>query len=639
MNDVGTTSMECGVRVEAHEPDHRHDAPREHRVLRLRGARRRRAPPAGATARGRDRGRATPAARGEAPSPGPPGAQGSREGAREAEEAGVGTIVPPVAVAASRWEDGSTSACGRTDAPVSSDLAGARGRLETAEGPIDLFRLDSLAEPATSSRLPNTVLILLENLLRRAGTRDVSDDDVRALAGWPGPARDVAFMPGRVLMQDFTGVPAVVDLAAMRSAAERAGGDPLSIEPLVPVDLVIDHSVQVDLFRTPEAYERNIEFEYRRNAERYSLLRWAQQAFDDVRVVPPGAGICHQVNLEHLGQVVSVRDGVAFPDTLVGTDSHTTMINGLGVLGWGVGGIEAEAAMLGQPMFLPQPVVIGVRTIGALPAGTTATDLVLTLTEMLRAHGVVGKFVEFFGDGLSSLLDRRPRDAVEHVPGVRGHVVVLPGRRRDAALPRVHRPRRSRRPRGALHEGAGAVPARRRPRADVQRGPRPRPLGGRARRWRDRSVPRIAWRCPTCGTRSSARSAIISSPTRRAPRSARSWPRAARRATSALPGEDDVTDRPAGEDDDRARHRGDRRDHELHEHVEPERDARRGSARAQGRRGGARREAVGEDVARAGLARGDRLPRPCRPDAVPRQARASRSSGTGARPASATPAR
>jgi aconitate hydratase len=177
----------------------------------------------------------------------------------------------------------------------------------------------------------------------------------------------------------------------------------LTIEPSIPVDLVIDHSVQVDLFRTPEAYERNIEFEYRRNAERYSLLRWAQQAFDGLRVVPPGAGICHQVNLEHLGQVVTARDGVAMPDTLVGTDSHTTMINGLGVLGWGVGGIEAEAAMLGQPMFLPQPIVIGVRTIGELPAGTTATDLVLTLTEMLRAHGVVGKFVEFFGDGLSSL--------------------------------------------------------------------------------------------------------------------------------------------------------------------------------------------------------------------------------------------
>ena len=287
---------------------------------------------------------------------------------------------------------------------MSSGSTGARGRLETSAGAVDIHRLAWLAEQGLDgAALPHTVRILLENLLRRAGTRDVSDDDVRALAAWPAPAADIAFMPGRVLMQDFTGVPAVVDLAAMRSAVDRAGRDPSSVNPLVPVDLVIDHSVQVDLFRSEDAYEANIDFEYRRNGERYALLRWAQQAFDNVRVVPPGAGICHQVNLEHLGQVVSTRDGVAFPDTLVGTDSHTTMINGLGVLGWGVGGIEAEAAMLGQPMFLPQPVVLGVEVTGELPAGTTATDLVLTLTEMLRAHGVVGTFVEFFGDGLSSL--------------------------------------------------------------------------------------------------------------------------------------------------------------------------------------------------------------------------------------------
>ena len=289
---------------------------------------------------------------------------------------------------------------------MNDDAVGARRSLETADGPVDLHRLGWLVETGAASdlsRTPHTVLILLENLLRRAGTRDVSDDDVRALAAWPGPARDIAFMPGRVLMQDFTGVPAVVDLAAMRSAVARAGGDPATVHPLVPADLVIDHSVQVDLFRTPEAYQANIDWEYRRNGERYALLRWAQQAFDGLRVVPPGAGICHQVNLEHLGAVVSVAGGVAFPDTVVGTDSHTTMINGLGVLGWGVGGIEAEAAMLGQPIFLPQPVVIGVRVTGALPAGTTATDLVLTLTQMLRGRGVVGSFVEFFGDGLSTL--------------------------------------------------------------------------------------------------------------------------------------------------------------------------------------------------------------------------------------------
>jgi aconitate hydratase len=251
-------------------------------------------------------------------------------------------------------------------------------------------------------RLPMTVKILLEMLLR-GGIAEVS---VRALAAWPAPPRaeaEVPYLPARVLLQDFTGVPAVVDLAAMRSAMQRAGRDPALIDPRIPVDLVIDHSVQVDVFGNDRAYHANIEREYERNGERYALLRWAQQAFRNFTVVPPGMGICHQVNLEHLSRVVQVRDGVALPDTLCGTDSHTTMVNGLGVLGWGVGGIEAEAAMLGQPMYLPTPVVVGVRVMNSLPAGATATDLVLTLTEMLRKHGVVDKFVEFCGDGLSSL--------------------------------------------------------------------------------------------------------------------------------------------------------------------------------------------------------------------------------------------
>jgi aconitate hydratase A / 2-methylisocitrate dehydratase len=260
-------------------------------------------------------------------------------------------------------------------------------------------------------RLPMTLKILLENLVRNAGTRFVRDDDVEALARWDGRApdhdRERAFMPSRVLLQDFTGVPAVVDLAAMRAAVARAGGDTTRIDPLVPVDLVIDHSVQVDAFGNAAAYERNIEREYERNRERYVLLRWAQQAFHGFRVVPPGMGIVHQVNLEYLARVVQVRDAdgerTAVPDTLVGTDSHTPMVNGIGVLGWGVGGIEAEACMLGQPLFLLTPVVVGVRFHNALPAGTTATDLVLTLTEMLRKHGVVNKFVEFCGSGLSSM--------------------------------------------------------------------------------------------------------------------------------------------------------------------------------------------------------------------------------------------
>ena len=280
-------------------------------------------------------------------------------------------------------------------------------RAELVPG-VSYHRLAALAERGIGdvSRLPVTLKILLENSVRNAAAPSVREGDVEAIARWNGTVaatdRERAFMPARVLLQDFTGVPAVVDLAAMRSAVARAGGDPMRIDPLVPVDLVVDHSVQVDAFGNREAYERNIVREYERNRERYSLLRWAQQAFRDFRVVPPGMGIVHQINLEYLAQVVQVReiDGVrmALPDTLVGTDSHTPMVNGIGVLGWGVGGIEAEACMLGQPLFLLAPVVVGVRFHNALPAGTTATDLVLTLTEMLRKHGVVNKFVEFCGD-------------------------------------------------------------------------------------------------------------------------------------------------------------------------------------------------------------------------------------------------
>ena len=274
---------------------------------------------------------------------------------------------------------------------------------------IDIFRLDSRTEPGLA-RLPMTIKILLEGLLRSAALGRVNEESVAALAAWPKPPPDTAelpFTPSRVLLQDFTGVPAVVDLAAMRSAMERAGKSAAGIDPLVPADLVIDHSVQVDAFGTLKAYDVNIVREYERNHERYALLRWAQQAFNDFSVVPPGMGICHQVNLEYLAKVVQTRrDGdrsIAMPDTLVGTDSHTTMVNGLGVLGWGVGGIEAEAAMLGQPMYLTSPIVVGVKFSGAMKPGATATDLVLTLTEMLRNHGVVNKFVEFCGTGLASL--------------------------------------------------------------------------------------------------------------------------------------------------------------------------------------------------------------------------------------------
>src|SRR2546430_1522422 len=249
--------------------------------------------------------------------------------------------------------------------------------------------------------LPVTLKILLEGAMRVEG--DAKQGTAEALARYPRENAPVPFRPSRILLQDYTGVPAAVDLAAMRAAMQRAGKDPAKIEPLIPVDLIIDHSVQADFFGAKDVYERNLEREYERNRERYALLRWAGQAFKTFRVVPPGAGICHQVNLERLAQVVVVRDGVAMPDTLFGADSHTTMINGLGVLGWGVGGIEAEAAMLGQPTYLPWPVVVGVKLKGQLPVGTTVYGLVLTLTELVRKKGVVNKFIEFTGDGLSSL--------------------------------------------------------------------------------------------------------------------------------------------------------------------------------------------------------------------------------------------
>jgi aconitate hydratase len=292
----------------------------------------------------------------------------------------------------------------------SSDSFAARSTLEVSGRDYEVFRLDALAERFDVARLPYSIKVLLENVLRLEDGVSVSAADVEAIAGWDAaaePSIEIPFQPARVLMQDFTGVPAVVDLAAMRDAMEEIGGDPAAINPLVDVDLVIDHSVQVDAFGSAGAFAVNAERDFDRNLERYSFLKWGQGSFDNFRVVPPATGICHQVNLEHLAQVVYSRetDGVvrAYPDTLVGTDSHTTMVNGLGVLGWGVGGIEAEAAMLGQPISMLLPQVVGFKLGGELPEGATATDLVLTVTEMLRERGVVSKFVEFFGPGLPTL--------------------------------------------------------------------------------------------------------------------------------------------------------------------------------------------------------------------------------------------
>ncbi|HEX6875347.1 MAG TPA: aconitate hydratase AcnA [Nocardioidaceae bacterium] len=296
--------------------------------------------------------------------------------------------------------------------PKSVDSFGAKGTLDVNGKSYEIYRLAAVeGADLDVASLPYSLKILLENLLRTEDGANITADDIRALAGWDAdaePSKEIQFTPARVIMQDFTGVPCVVDLATMREAMADLGGDPSKINPLAPAEMVIDHSVIADVFGTPEAFERNVEIEYERNKERYQFLRWGQGAFNDFKVVPPGTGIVHQVNIEHLARVVFAREDesgttVAFPDTCVGTDSHTTMVNGIGVVGWGVGGIEAEAAMLGQPVSMLIPRVVGFKLSGELPEGATATDLVLTITEMLRKHGVVGKFVEFYGPGVSAL--------------------------------------------------------------------------------------------------------------------------------------------------------------------------------------------------------------------------------------------
>ena len=364
------------------------------------------------------------------------------------------------------------------------------------------------------SRLPFSLKVLLENLLRNEDGRSVTKQDIQAVAQWlksKTSDREIAFRPARVLMQDFTGVPAVVDLAAMRDAMDHLGGDAKKINPLVPVDLVIDHSVAVNFFGHKDSFKRNVEEEYKQNQERYKFLKWAQRSFEDFRVVPPGTGICHQVNLEYLSQTVwtakqkinfpdkkTVATELAYPDTLVGTDSHTTMVNGLAVLGWGVGGIEAEAAMLGQPYSMLLPEVIGVRFNGKLKEGVTATDLVLTVTQMLRKRGVVGKFVEYFGPGLGSLTHRRPRYPRQHVARIWRDLRLLSGRRRHRQISARHRPRR--RPRRARHrlcEGAGHVSHQEHGGAVLHRGAQARARSRSSRRSPGRSVRRTASRSKT----------------------------------------------------------------------------------------------------------------------------------------------
>ncbi|RJQ78594.1 aconitate hydratase [Amycolatopsis panacis] len=288
-------------------------------------------------------------------------------------------------------------------ASASKDSFGAKDTLKVGESSYEIFRLDKVEG---SQRLPYSLKILLENLLRTEDGANITAGHIRALGGWDAgadPSVEIQFTPARVIMQDFTGVPCVVDLATMREAVTDLGGDPDKVNPLAPAELVIDHSVIIDVFGRADAFERNVEIEYGRNRERYQFLRWGQGAFDEFKVVPPGTGIVHQVNIEHLARTVMARGGQAYPDSCVGTDSHTTMVNGLGVLGWGVGGIEAEAAMLGQPVSMLIPRVVGFKLTGEIPAGVTATDVVLTITEMLRRHGVVGKFVEFYGESVAQV--------------------------------------------------------------------------------------------------------------------------------------------------------------------------------------------------------------------------------------------
>ena len=540
---------------------------------------------------------------------------------------------------------------------------GARGELTVGQRTFEIFRLDALEPAFDVGGLPFSLKILLENLLRTEGNGAVDAADIEALAGWDPaavPSKEIAFTPARVLMQDFTGVPAVVDLAAMRDAMAAMGGDPAKINPLVPAELVIDHSVQVDVSGTRDAFRRNAEREFERNEERYAFLRWGQDAFRRFKVVPPDTGIVHQVNLEYLARVVFVDDATdrAYPDTLVGTDSHTTMVNGLGVLGWGVGGIEAEAAMLGQPMPMLIPQVVGFRLHGRLPEGATATDLVLTVTQQLRSHGVVGKFVEFYGAGLANLPLADRATIGNMSPEFGSTCAIFPIDRETLRyLELSGRPAEQielveayARAQGLWHDdelgGAGllraarARPGGRRPehrRTEAAAGPgqaergRRRRSGGRCR------ITYLTTSTPTRGRFSSQETGSwMSFPASDPPSNADPGPHAAAMARLAAEAsrvrEDGVHDGAAGghprapasgrRAGDRAqpRARGDRGDHELHEHVESVGDDGRRDPRAERGRPRAADPAVGQDVARAGLEGRHRVPRPGRADRAARDA-------------------
>ena len=555
---------------------------------------------------------------------------------------------------------------------ASTDSFGAKGTIQAGGAEHEIFRLSAVEG---AERLPFSLKVLLENLLRTEDGANVTADHIRALAGWDPtaePDTEIQFTPARVIMQDFTGVPCVVDLATMREAVTELGGDPSKVNPLAPAELVIDHSVIIDVFGRPDAFERNVDFEYSRNKERYQFLRWGQGAFDEFKVVPPGTGIVHQVNIEHLARVVMTRNGQAYPDTLVGTDSHTTMVNGLGVLGWGVGGIEAEAAMLGQPVSMLIPKVVGFKLTGEIPPGATATDVVLTITEMLRRHGVVGKFVEFYGEGVGAVPLANRATIGNMSPEFGSTAAIFPiddetvrylkltGRpAAQIALVEAYAKEQ-----GLWHDPARepvysetleldlstvvpSIAGPKRPQDRIALTSAKQAFRVRARRLRRHAGRRTTRTTPRRPGPSSTRRAR--SPSRPA---TRPRPAAVRRRGpapvgvlgrrgSGRPGE------PAGDRHPRRRRRlrarprrrRDRLDHLLHQHVQPVGDARRRAAGQERRGAGPHGQAVGEDVDGARLARSS--PTTTRRPGSGRTWRswATTWSATAAPPASATPAR
>ncbi len=519
---------------------------------------------------------------------------------------------------------------------------GARDTLEVGDNSYQIYRLDAVPN---TEKLPYSLKVLAENLLRNEDGSNITKDHIEAIANWDPkaePSIEIQYTPARVVMQDFTGVPCIVDLATMREAIGDLGGNPEKVNPLAPADLVIDHSVIADLFGTADAFERNVEIEYQRNGERYQFLRWGQGAFDDFKVVPPGTGIVHQVNIEYLASVVMTRDGVAYPDTCVGTDSHTTMVNGLGVLGWGVGGIEAEAAMLGQPVSMLIPRVVGFKLTGEIQPGVTATDVVLTVTEMLRKHGVVGKFVEFYGEGRGRGAVGQPRHPGQHEPRIRFHRSDFPDRRRDHRLPEVHRPQADEqlalveayaKEQGMWHDPkhepafseyleldlSEVVPSIAGPKR-----PQDRIALSEAKSTFRKTIPNYVGDDPDKQDYSKLDEDGRRDVPGQRPRPSGERPRRRRapvhsaaahakgRVSNPVPVKSDELRRIRA----RPRRGGDRRDHVVHQHLQPRGDAGRGAAGPQRRREGTGLQAVGENHDGAGLAGGQRLLRQGRPVAV-----------------------